>query len=460
MSEEPELTAAQLVVTVPQPDDSGANTLDRYDWQAAMAAADGLQLYLKSLGPAKRLGVDEDRRILCEFHEDWVVILGDDAELVSGKHREESVGAFTTINQLADDGGIAHLFLRWHALGGKPTCRVATTAGLAAGEAQKFEATIKALRAQRLGGLVIQAPTEGIPYVKKIHGAIRVYGAKHLPESWTGDGVPALSEDQQLSETAHFLSMLTLQTEEIRRSHLVYAAPSMYAKPIVEHLGYDVPPESVWNAVHGLFRTRMRAAGPILEGALPPVLAYMNGTGLPGPAENERSLSARIVTMQDIDLAVMTAVANPSAYESMPSPIHMSRAAVKMRKGECSPNSIARGEQLRKDYHGYWRSRMSGDPSAMAERVSLRRLLLRISDKNDTPELRAVAPWGAKLWLKFQDATDEVAVAKLPVGMDSDLLLGGLVDLTNACQIWFSDEFDVAAEIDRVRDRNNGSATQ
>ncbi|WP_159040777.1 hypothetical protein [Streptomyces sp. XY593] len=460
MSEEPELTAAQLVVTVPQPDDSGANTLDRYDWQAAMAAADGLQLYLKSLGAEKRLRADEDRRILCEFHEDWVAIQGDDAELVSGKHREESVGAFTTINQLADDGGIAHLFLRWHALSGKPTCRVATTAGLAAGEAQKFETTIRSLRAQRLGGLDIAASAEHIPYLKKMHSAIRVYGAKHLPKSWTADGTPALSENEQLSETAHFLSMLTIQAEEIRRSHLVYAAPSMYAKPVVEHLGYDVPPESVWNAVHGIFRTRMRAAGPRPEGALPPVLAYMTGAGLPGPAESERSLSARIVTMQDIDLAVMTAVANPSAYESLSSPMRMSRAAVKMRKGDCSPNSIERGEQLRKDYQGYWRSRMSGDPSAMAERDSLRRLLLRISDQNDTPDLRATEPWGAELWLKFRDATDEIAADKLPAGMDSDLLLGGIVDLTNACQIWFSDNFDVAAEIDRVRDRNNGSATQ
>ena len=38
-------TAAQVVLATPPADDAGAETADRYDWQAAMAAADGLALY-------------------------------------------------------------------------------------------------------------------------------------------------------------------------------------------------------------------------------------------------------------------------------------------------------------------------------------------------------------------------------------------------------------------------------
>jgi hypothetical protein len=68
-------------------DDAGASTADRYDWQAAMAAADGLALYLDALDDGKLWGAD-DARIVCEHHEDWVVVRGDDAELVSAKHRE------------------------------------------------------------------------------------------------------------------------------------------------------------------------------------------------------------------------------------------------------------------------------------------------------------------------------------------------------------------------------------
>ena len=37
-----------------------------------------------------RLPVDDDCRVVCERHEDWVVVKGEDAELVSAKHKEPS----------------------------------------------------------------------------------------------------------------------------------------------------------------------------------------------------------------------------------------------------------------------------------------------------------------------------------------------------------------------------------
>lgn len=40
------LSAIQTLLALPQADDAGAQTADRYDWQAAMAAADGLALHL------------------------------------------------------------------------------------------------------------------------------------------------------------------------------------------------------------------------------------------------------------------------------------------------------------------------------------------------------------------------------------------------------------------------------
>src|SRR4051812_27874063 len=103
------MTASELVGLVPQLDDSGANTADRYYWQAAMAAADGLSLYLEALGNDGRLRPDCDDQVLCEWQEDWVLFAGNRVELVSGKHRDPSASAYTTITKLADDGGLAHL---------------------------------------------------------------------------------------------------------------------------------------------------------------------------------------------------------------------------------------------------------------------------------------------------------------------------------------------------------------
>ena len=64
-----------------------------------MAAADGLGLYLNAL-EGGRLRDGEDARIVCERHEDWAVVRGTDAELVSAKHRDPSNGVFSTLNQL------------------------------------------------------------------------------------------------------------------------------------------------------------------------------------------------------------------------------------------------------------------------------------------------------------------------------------------------------------------------
>ncbi|MGP3632009.1 hypothetical protein ACTU45_01320 [Streptomyces sp. 24-1644] len=423
-----------------------------------MAAADGLQLYLDALGVNKRLSPDEDRRILCEYHEDWVAMHGGAAELVSAKHRDASVDAYRTVNQLADDGGLVHLFLRWRALDEKPTCRLATSGGLLSGDPQDLEAATRTFREMRLSDEAIAITDTHAALIAKLRSAIHNYGESHLPPEWTKGDAKEISTEIQDEEVARFLSRLHICHGLTRRTDVAFLAPTKFAKPVVDHLGYDVPCESVWNAVYGIFHTRMRAAGPRVDAVISPVLAYMDGSGPPTSADKERELSGRIVTMQDIDIVVMTAVANPVAYASLGSPVRLSRAAIKMGRGQCSDNSIERGEQLRKDYQRYWRDRLTGDPTALADRERLRRLLLRVSDKIDTPSLRAQTVWGYEFWRLFQDELDAIPAEKIPAGMDPDLLLGGISELTNACQIWFSDRFDVAEEIDRLREENRGSA--
>ncbi|WP_406442741.1 hypothetical protein OHB00_41135 [Streptomyces sp. NBC_00631] len=81
-------TAVELFWTVPQPDDAGAQTADLFDWQAAMATAEWLSLYETALDSDDLLAADNTCRIVRERHEDWAVVVGDDGELVSAKHRD------------------------------------------------------------------------------------------------------------------------------------------------------------------------------------------------------------------------------------------------------------------------------------------------------------------------------------------------------------------------------------
>jgi hypothetical protein len=83
-------SAVAVFKKVPAPDDAGAQTADRYEWQAMMATADVLAAYLQHLDDAGVFADSETFRVICELHEDWALLEEDSVELVSAKHREAS----------------------------------------------------------------------------------------------------------------------------------------------------------------------------------------------------------------------------------------------------------------------------------------------------------------------------------------------------------------------------------
>jgi hypothetical protein len=437
-------------MTVAPEDDAGAETADRFEWQAIMAAADGLALYLQAVDAEGRI-TDDTSRIVCERHEDWVLVRGDDAELVSAKHKDPSYGAYTTLKKLFDDGGLAHLFVRWLALGAKPTCRLVTTAGLSRGPAQELEKACQYLRELRLAGGVLAVTEEHRGVVNGACDMLDGYRSK-LPADWRDGGfVGTYPGDGHRDQMARFMSVLNIDHGQVQRKHVGFAAPEMYAKPVVERLGLQSPPGEIWEAVLSLFRARMRAGGPLPLAALPRVMAYRIGAGPPDAAEIERSLVDRIITMQDIDLAIQVAVKNPGGFRPIPRLQRTSRVAVKMAAGTCTDNSIERAEQLRADYQAYWSERTAIDPTARAAQERLRRILLRVSDEASTAVGDVATAGGQLLWAELQRRVEALPRTNLPDDMDSDLLLGGVCELSNRCQVWFSDRFDVDEEMAQLR---------
>lgn len=437
-------TAAERVITATPPDDSGADTSDRYDWQAAMAAADSLALYLQSLDDHGRLPQDCDGRVLCEWQEDWVLLNGADAELVSGKHRDPSVSAFTTVNKLADEGGLAHLFERWSALGEKPLCRLVTTGGIAAGDPHDVLAACEYFRKLRLAGAAVVVTDERRDIVDKLRAAIGRYHTA-VAARWNGETtVPA---EVQRAEVARFMAMLRVDHGKPQRTHIEYAAPSMFAQPVLDRLAMAGAAAVVWEVVMRLFRARMRAKGPIPTAALPAVMAYRLGAGPQTYTDIEQELLGRIVTMTDIDIAIRTALAMPAGYEPVQRVPLTTRLAVKMNTGGCSDNAVERAEHLRMEYPDYWRERINGDALARVEQNRFERRLLRINDEvNDSSSVA-----GGVLWRRLQQRMDELPGDSLPAGMDADLALGGLCEWANRCKVWFGQRFDVDAVIARLR---------
>jgi hypothetical protein len=165
------------------------------------------------------------------------------------------------------------------------------------------------------------------------------------------------------------------------------------------------------------------------------------------------------VTVADIGVALRAGLANPDGYRPLAPIARLTRIAVKMTAGECADNSIERAEQLRLDYQRYWRARVSDDPAARAAQERLRRSLLRISDQA-TSDVRATAEgaWGAALWRELQGRVEGMPTGSWPDDLDADLRLGGICDLANRCQVWFSSSFDIDAELARLRALNGAAS--
>ena len=427
-------------------DDSGANTADRYDWQAAMAAVDGLALYREGLGDDGRLRPDCEDRVLCEWQEDWVLFSGNSVELVSGKHRDPSAGAYTTVVKLADDGGLAHLFNRWAALQETPLCRLVTSGGLSSGPPQELLAAADHFRSLRSAAEPVIVSSEHADIVAKLRKAIATH-CDDTKKRWSGNGSAATVSEQDCdAEVARFLAALTIAESQIQRDHVGFAAPTMYVQPILDQLGVTGSAVAVWEAVLSIFRARMRSRGPLPTGGLPVVL--QGGDGLPAVTlEVQRTLASRTVTLRDIETAITMALTVPGGYEPVPRMPRTSRLEVKMNVGGCSDNAIERALSLRIDYQGYWRDRESTEATARVERQRVERLLHRVSDQStDT-----VQPQGAVLWRRLQTAVDTLEQEKLPVGMDADLALGGVCDLASRCKVWFGPRFDVEAVVAQIR---------
>ncbi len=423
-----------------------------------MAAADGLRMYVDALDQAGQISESQDARLLCERHEDWVAMRNGDAELVSAKHPGLAFGAYSTLNSLCDDGGVAHLFDRWLAMQEKPTCRLVTTAG-ASGPAQKLVELAGIARERRLAGEDWTPDGDQDELLTGFGKAL----LKHCPglsEQWVSqDGPPPESTPaaEHKRQIIRFLSVFTFQ-DSVPRKYAPHAAPSMFVQPVLNRLQSTAPAGSVWEAVLAVFRTRMRAAGPTPTGGLPKVLALPLGSPTPTPPEQEAGLVGRIVTLADIDLVIRTAIANPTGFAPLPRLVRTSRLAIKMETGGCSDNAVERAEQLRADYTDYWRDQLGADPTARSRQQRLHRVLLRINDAATTRVKRQDGTWGPALWRQLEAELDEYQDS-LPVDMDVDLALGGLCELSNRCQVWFSDSFDVGQEQERRRPAEGGGSS-
>jgi hypothetical protein len=225
-------SSAEILVSSLPPDDAGTRTADLYDWQAAIAAADGLRLALQCLADERAKNGRRYRRIICEHHEDWSVLEDDETEIVSAKHREHGNTVWRTLNELLNAGGIAHLYDRWKALDRRCRCRMVTNGGLHPGPAQQLHRACITLAAERRGEPVsAQSLTAAQEVVAKAANELtRIEAASHSATFHTRHSARTPPE-ASISDVGQFLSVLIIDVGRVHRDVIAAACPRLYSLP-------------------------------------------------------------------------------------------------------------------------------------------------------------------------------------------------------------------------------------
>lgn len=416
-------TPEEILRSTPPLDDVGAATADRYEWQAMMAAADALSIYFSFLDESGELSQGAQCTMLCEHHEDWSVAKNGSTEIVSAKHRETSTGPLSSYRQVLTDGGVLHLFKRWIALEQTPECRLVTTSGLA-GDGAKIDWACKELRDKPT------AVDAGVDVV--------VTGLKSVMETQLdAEDAKLITEGDEVLRT--FLASLRFQIDQPRRDLVPELAGERYGRPVSERLGQPDAGFAVWTAVLAVVRPRMRAAGPARGGGLPTVLGV----------DHDDSLAPRTLAIADIDTAIRLALRHSVDYTPLPRRVKENRMAVKMTQGGCSDNAVERADELRLQYGRYSQARRSApDPNDSRGQIgnTLRRVVDEATDNVRTED----GPWGAELWRELGRQFRRLEGQAEAQGLSTDLLLGGVSELANNCQVWFTDRFDIDAVLSQL----------
>lgn len=409
-----------------QPDDAGAETAQRYHWQALTALSDILATIANS---------DSDVAIVCEHLADYVFCHENDLTLVSAKHRDPSQGPWTT-SSLVKDGGLAVLFSRWHTFPSAIRTRIVTNAGVNSATAGKIVEACKILR---------EDPSAALG---DLDAAVRDCGARvlaHLPREgapedwWSAENTPSQQFRQVFRE---FLSSFVLDAERQSRRHLPTAGVSQYMQPVLSKLQrLQCPADAAWKTLGEYCAQRMRGASAenldtYLE-VLPNVL------GMTKQEREERGIQARVIAKREI-LEVLDLVESLQLGGSQFSPeLAPTVLNIKLVNGGFGATAASAAQSASSRWRDFVLQMQSAGPLQSEQLASLRTTLLRIASEAEESAMDSAvsAQFGRAMRIQLLERIRTEIPDDVRSGADDETLLGGVYWLASECRVWFSRPF-------------------
>jgi hypothetical protein len=377
-------------------EDAGASTASRFRFQHCCAAA---RLFAA-------IAAEKECELVCEWHEDYLVVSGSPVLAVSVKHREQNRSKWT-VAALTSDGKLGHLLDTFQRANEDLDClfetnRVHDVAALWSPDSQK--------RNQLVSELAERLHTDGTAITK-------------------------------------FVARLRLVDDLPSREHIAATYASMLAAPALDRLKLDIDEA-----------TAMRVAGDLIANASseqlsPEALQKV----LLAPAHQrdavlaEQKIADRRVRSDELAAALHEAASemvpwlpNDDPEMEVPAETTLSR---KLEAGGLGP-SVKRSAGRRRARWYAHRARhrdigyREGELDSIEEWVQDQANIAETTARKDHPD-----DYGPQM---FEDLTRALSSREaLPPGTrreDSDpaLLAGAAFELTDACSVWFSPESSLA----------------
>ena len=357
--------------------------------------------------------------MVAEWHDDFIVIrTGETPQLVSVKHRELSQGPWS-LRDLILDGGVKHLFQQWTRLNRLPECKVVTNGALKRGKNQSRQ-------------FINAVQRRDWAWVRAAH-QLRKY-------------LPVFNEDDLLA----FLKGLTVESETASRHHIRSSNIEGLLRPALRTLGLNEDrAEDAYDDLLQLIEGAIRGG----VGSKPTrfdLLLHPNRLEL--AVARQQAIAKRTVMRQDTLSVVAQACSSTGALLSSPSEdaTDATKLVRKLRTGGLGPTTINSAKRLRAIWSSLEARYRSDLPTVHDQIHDLRTRVLDIAaDAQSVARRGREDLYGPQM---LDELKRTLLVPKLgsrsPFPLDDKHLLGLVYQLTDECEVWWSDQ--------HTKETNNG----
>jgi len=380
-------------------EDAGASTTNRYRFQHCCAAARLLAA----------IATDSECEVICEWHEDFLVLADDSVEAVSVKHREQSRTKWS-IASLVSDGKLSHLYDTFYRGNGEIRCAFETN------------------RAHVVGDLWSEDPARQRPM--------------------RADLADRLGAD--MVDIAPFVEKLRIEGELPSRRYIASVYANDLAAAALDRLGLNVDPTTAMRVASNLI------AAASEEQISPEALKAIVSTPAADRAAvvSSQKVSDRHVTAQHLREALSDTAKDAIPRLPMPPEIDIppeTTLTKKLRRGGLGPSVLGTAGQRRALWYAH-RARYRDIPHREEELDSLEEW---VQDQANLAETAArekdIDTYGAdmfQLLTRSLSSPEAVPRATRPEDSNPALLSGAVFELTDACSVWWSQIFPLDDDAD------------